>query len=147
MVIRSMEAKDKVAVLDMMTGFYASPAILHKPPISVLERDIDDCVGDMPFVEGYVFEADCGIVGYLMVSKGYSTEYGGLNIMVEDLFVKPDYRGRKAGETFLKWLENEYKGKAVRIRLEVEPSNIGAIRLYERCGFTELPYKQMCKEI
>jgi len=142
-----MRAEDKAEVLDMMTGFYASPAILHKPPVSVLEKNIDDCVGDMPFAEGYVFETENGIVGYSIVSKGYSTEYGGVSVMVEDLFVKSDYRGRKGGEKFLKWLENKYKGKAVRIRLEVEPSNDGAIRFYERCGFNDLPYKQMSKEI
>lgn len=42
-------------------------------------------------------------------------------------------------------MEDAYKGKAARLRLEAEPDNTGAIRLYKRLGFEELPYKQLIK--
>lgn len=147
MIIRKLEAGDKSAVLDMMKGFYASPALLHHAPEGVLIKDIEDCLAGSPYIECYVAESDGKIAGYTMLSKGYSTECGGISVMIEDLFVKEEFRGRKIGEKFLRFAEEKYRGVAVRLRLEVEPSNLGAIRLYERCGFTDLPYKQMCKEL
>ena len=40
-------------------------------------------------------------------------------------------------------LFEEYRGKAKRFRLDVTADNEGAIRLYERMGFSELEYKPM----
>ena len=73
MIFRRMEARDKQAVLEMMTAFYASPAVLHKSPREVLEKDIEDCVGDCPYVEGTVIEVEGEIAGYAMTAMGYST--------------------------------------------------------------------------
>ena len=35
---------------------------------------------------------------------------------------------------------------AARYRLEAEPENEGAVRLYHRMGYKELPYMQLVKE-
>ncbi|MBQ9132182.1 MAG: GNAT family N-acetyltransferase [Clostridia bacterium] len=142
-----MELRDKSAVLDMMTVFYASPAVLHKAPCEVLERDIDDCVGECPFVEGTVIEVDGEIAGYAMTSMGYSTEYGGISVMLEDLYLRPEYRGRGIGSAFLLHLQESLKGRAVRLRLEAEPSNLRAIEVYKKCGFAVLPYTEMTVEL
>mgnify|MGYP002740687863 FL=1 len=40
-----------------------------------------------------------------------------------------------------------YAGRAARFRLEVEPDNEGARRLYGRLGYEELPYVQMVREL
>ena len=61
---RSMTKDDEVTVLEMMKVFYDSPAVLHKTPIEVLKRDIEDCVGDMPFIEGYIAVAGDETAGY-----------------------------------------------------------------------------------
>ncbi len=82
-----------------------------------------------------------------MVSKGYSTERGGICVQIEDLFVRSDFRGNGVGEKLLSYVEQTYKNVAARLRLEVEPSNLRALKLYERCGFSELLYKQMIKEL
>lgn len=147
MEIRSMSSGDKPRLLEMMTKFYASPAILHKAPREVLKRDIDDCISDSPYIDGYVCECDGIVAGYTMVSKGYSTEYGGINVTIEDLYVDEAYRGRGIGGALLRFIENRYRGRAVRLRLEVEPSNVNAKRLYVSCGYEELPYTQMVKEL
>lgn len=145
--IRRMRECDKPALLEMMIGFYASPAILHKAPIEILERDIDDCISDLPFVEGYVVERDGDILGYTMISKGYSTEYGGMSIMIEDLFVKESERGGGLGSKLLQYIEDKYRSTAVRLRLEAEPSNERAVSLYRKCGYEILPYTQLTKEL
>ena len=147
MTIRPICEKDKSELIEIMTEFYSSPAVLAKPSKELFEKDIADCLSDMPFVEGYVAECDGVIAGYTMVSKGYSTERGGICVQIEDLFFRSDFRGNGVGEKLLSYVEQTYKNVAARLRFEVEPSNLRALKLYERCGFSELLYKQMIKEL
>ena len=55
-VIRNMKEEDSAEVLEMMKVFYASPALLSDPSEEVMKRDIEDCLGDNPFIECFVFE-------------------------------------------------------------------------------------------
>lgn len=142
--IRKITASDKPRLLEIMTAFYNSPALLHHTPEAVLSRTIDDCASDLPFLVGYVAtNENDDILGYTMLSVGYSTEYGGICITVEDLCVVPEARGKHIGEKLLSFVCELYGKSAVRIRLEVAPENTGAVRFYERFGFTDIEYKQM----
>ncbi len=146
--IRKMQSRDESALLPMMRVFYDSPAVLHKVSDDVLKRNIQDASGECPYVKGYVFtEPDGKIIGYSIVSLGYSTEYGGVCLWIEDIYLSPECRGRGVGSQFFAFLEEEYRGKAVRLRLEAEPSNTGAIRMYQRHGFETIPYHEMAKEL
>ena len=62
--------------------------------------------------------------------------------LVEDLYFKPEYRGRGLGTQVFAYVQDHYP-KALRIRLEVSPANRDAARLYGRLGFRVLPYEQM----
>ena len=110
MLIRLIEDKDKEEVLEMMKVFYASPAVLHKASEEILKKDIDDCIGKCPFIEGYVFECNSDnmkrhneedkLAGYAMLAKSYSTEYGGMCVWIEDIYIKNEYRGMGIGSKF-----------------------------------------------
>lgn len=145
--IKRMEEKDTQDVLEMMRDFYDSPAILHQVSEEVLRRNIAACVGDNPLIEGLVFRAHGGIAGYTMLAKSFSTEFGGACVWIEDLYMKPEYRGGGIGTQFFQYLEDTYREKAVLLKLEVEPGNTWAIDVYKKCGFSELPYTEMIKEL
>lgn len=98
--IKRMEEKDTQDVLEMMRDFYDSPAILHQVSEEVLRRNIAACVGDNPLIEGLVFRAHGGIAGYTMLAKSFSTEFGGACVWIEDLYMKPEYRGGGIGTQF-----------------------------------------------
>lgn len=153
MVIREMTSKDIDSVLDMMRIFYNSPAVLHKASDDILKKDIEDCISDLPFIEGYIIEHNDEIAGYSMLAKSYSTEYAGICIWIEDLYIKPEYRSLGLGTQFFEFVNNKYDSSsssaaaAVRFRLEVEPSNKQAIHIYKKCGYNELPYIEMTKEL
>lgn len=145
--IKKMEEKDTQDVYEMMRDFYDSPAILHEVPGEVLRRDIEACVGDNSYMEGFVFRAHGSVAGYAMLAKSFSTEFGGLCVWIEDLYIKPEYRNGGIGTQFLQYLEEQYKGKAVLMKLEVEPGNGCAVEVYQKCGFKELPYLEMIKKL
>ena len=145
-MIRKMERRDRETVLAMMRSFYDSPAVIHTASDAVLERNVNDCIGDEPLIEGFVFEENGRTVGYSMASRYYNTEYGGLCIWVEDLYFLPEYRGRGlAGEMF-EFLEKRYPN-AVRFKLEVEPENERAVQAYLKNGYKALDYTVMAKEM
>ena len=114
-IIRSMKEEDSAEVLEMMRVFYASPALLSDPSEDVMKRDIADCLGDNPFIECFVFENNTGVImGYSMVAHSYSTECGGNCVWVEDIYIKPDYRGKNIAGEFFEHLDNMYGKEAGR---------------------------------
>ena len=102
MKIRLMKEEDREAVLNMMRVFYASPAVLSNGSEEIFQADIDNCVSDSPYLEGYVFEDGGVLFGYGMIAKSFSTEFGKPCIWIEDIYMKEKYRGRGIGSAFIK---------------------------------------------
>ena len=101
----------------------------------------------MPFIEGFVFEDAGEILGYSMVAKSYTTEFGGLCVWIEDLYIKEEFRGKGIGGEFFDFIEKRYEDKAVRYKLEVEDENVRAVSMYKKTGYDELGYRIMSKEM
>lgn len=142
-MIRAMLPSDQATVLEMMRVFYASDAVFTNGSEEIFRSDIDNCVNDNPFLEGYILENDREILGYSMVAKSFSTEFGKPCIWIEDLYLKEAYRGQEIGKQFFDFLTAKYSG--CLFRLEVEADNERAVKLYRKCGFTSLPYLEMKK--
>lgn len=144
MLIRPLRASDRPAVLAMMRTFYASPAVLSDGSDEIFRRDIDACLNGEPFLEGFVFEENGEKAGYAMLAHGFSTEYGKKTVWIEDLYVLPAFRAHGFGKAFFAFLDEKYPD--VLFRLEAEKENEIAVRLYEKCGFSVLPYLEMVKD-
>ena len=143
-MLRPMEAEDKATVIGMMRGFYASEAIHTNGSEEVFNNDVDACVSDNPFASGYVFTREDGsICGYSMLAHSYSTEFGRPAIWIEDLFLEEDARGRNLSNMIFDLVKEKYPDHVHR--LEVEETNLRAIRTYKKNGFTTLPYSEMIR--
>ena len=143
-MIRRMNESDRESVMDMMRTFYASPAVLTNGSDEIFVADIEECVSDSPYADGYVFEVTGETIGYAMLAKSYSTEYGKRCIWIEDIYIKEDYRGKGIGSEFFRFLEENYPD--VLFRLEAEEENERAIHVYKKSGFDVMPYLEMKKE-
>lgn len=141
--IRKMKIEDKAEIFEMMKVFYASDAVWSNGSDEIFLSDIDNCVNDNPYIEGYVFENSGKMQGYAMVAKSFSTEFGKQCIWIEDLYIKEEYRGLGLGSRFMEYITNEYPN--VIFRLEVEEENERAVNVYKKSGFTVLPYMEMKK--
>lgn len=129
--------------LRMMRSFYASPAVLTNGSEEIFKRDIENCINDNPYLEGYVFTEGNTVIGYSMVAKSFSAEFGKPCVWIEDLYLTPQYRGKGIASQFFAFIENK-NPKAV-FRLEVEKENEYAVRAYRKNGFDFLPYTEMKK--
>lgn len=139
--ILSMTEAHQETVLSMMRVFYASPAVATNGSEEIFQADVDACISENPYAEGFVFETDGTISGYAMIAKSFSTEYGVPCIWVEDIYLKPAYRNIGIGSQFFDYLEKQFPGHL--LRLEVEAENAPAVHTYRKNGFTEMPYMEM----
>ncbi len=143
MTIQPMTGAHREQVLDMMRIFYRSPAVHTDGSEEIFQSDVENCISDNPFLEGYVFEEAGQIRGYGMVAKSFSTEFGKPCIWIEDLYILEDFRGTGIGGAFLKYLSEKYSHAV--LRLEVEAENQRAVHVYQKAGFQVLPYQEMIK--
>ncbi len=143
MNIRPIQQNDKSAVLEMMRVFYSSPAVHTNGSSDIFNADVDACLSDSPYLEGYVFEIDGKIVGYGMLAKSFSTEFGKPCVWIEDVYLKQDFRNKGLGSEFLDFVSKKYQDAV--IRLELEEDNVRALRAYQKGGFETLPYLEMIK--
>lgn len=142
--IRPLESADRSEFLQMSQIFYASDAVLHPVDESYHERAFDELLRSQDYLMGFALLHQGQIAGYALLNKTYSREAGGIVIWIEELYVKPAYRGQGLASQFFDWLEQNVP--AARYRLEAEPDNARAIALYRRKGFSPLPYAQMVKD-
>lgn len=143
MIIQEMKKEHTDEVFQMMKVFYSSPAVSTNGSDEIFMSDIQNCINDNPYLEGYVFVEQNKIMGYAMAAKSFSTEFGKPCIWIEDIYIKPEYRGKGIGSQFLVYIEQKYRDSI--LRLEVEEDNTAAVHVYKKSGFDVLPYMEMKK--
>ena len=143
MLIKNMTDKHTGEVIEMMRDFYSSSAILTNGSEEIFRCDVENCINDNPNLEGYVFTEECIVMGYAMIAKSFSTEFGKHCMWIEDIYLKPEHRGKGIGSQFLNFIEQKYPNAI--LRLEVEADNERAIKVYQKNGFVILPYMEMKK--
>lgn len=141
MQIRKMTGGDEKDVLSMMEVFYTSPAVSTDGSEEIFRNDFAQCIGGNPFLSGFILEDGGKIAGYAMLAHSFSTEFGKPCVWVEDLYLKPEARGKGYGPVFLSFVREHYPDSV--FRLEVETENIRAVRAYRKSGFGTLPYTEM----
>ncbi len=81
--------------------------------------------------------------GYAILIPYWSNEFAGTLLFIDELFVKPEFRGRGIATAFLQWLSTAPPFNAVSLALEVSERNDRARRLYASLGFTPRTYTMM----
>lgn len=87
-------------------------------------------------------------VGYLVLTLGFSFEYGGYDAFIDEVYLRAGHRGAGIGRRALAFAEEECRGLGVRaLHLEVERENVNAKALYRKVGFVEHDRYLMTKTI
>lgn len=137
-MIRKIELKDKAEYIKMATDFYNSTAVLYAVPHSHFEDTFAELMKSDVYTEAFIFEHNENIAGYGLIAKTYSQEAGGEVIWIEEIYVKDSFRNMGLGSEFIEYVKNNIPAK--RYRLETEPDNFKAQKLYKRHGFEHLEY-------
>lgn len=142
--MRRMTADDKPYVLELMRKFFSSDAVMTNGSEEIFASDIDECLSDSPYLEGFVFPDEEGnIKGYAMIARSYSTEFGRRCIWIEDIYLEEELRGSGAVSEFFEYLRRQYPDSINK--LEVEKENERAVRAYIKNDFEVIPYLEMIR--
>lgn len=78
------------------------------------------------------------VAGYIVLTLGFSLEYHGRDALIDEIYVREDYRGRGIGTRGLEFIEGICRELEVKaLHLAVERANRNAQAVYRRAGFVE----------
>jgi ribosomal protein S18 acetylase RimI-like enzyme len=130
------EAKesDTGELIAMMRSFYAE---LGEPfEETRAERALRALLEDPSYGAAWVFREDGRAIGYLVVTHGYSLEFGGRDAFIDEVYTVPEMRGQGLGARALAIAEEHCRRNHIEaLRLEVHHENRRALALYERNGY------------
>ena len=109
----------------------------------------------MPLLEGsplgavYLIGPTRAPIGYIVITFGWSVEFGGMDAFVDELFIRPAVRGRGIATEVLITLPKALAEAGVKaLHLEVDRDNSAGQRLYAKTGFrARNPYMLMTREL
>jgi GNAT superfamily N-acetyltransferase len=134
--IRPATATDIPALVALMTTFYAeSEFVLPAEPAT---RAFEALLADPRLGAAWLALVNGAPAGHAVLTVCFSMEYGGLRGFVDDLYVRPDARGRGVGAALLDAIRAAAVARGVRaLHVETGPDNATARRLYARAGYVE----------
>jgi ribosomal protein S18 acetylase RimI-like enzyme len=96
----------------------------------------------LPLLEGsplgavYLIGPKRAPIGYIIITFGWSVEFGGMEAFVDELYIRPAVRGRGIATEVLSALPTALGQAGVQaIHLELDRDNATAQKLYVRSGF------------
>lgn len=146
MTIRPIHAGDKAFFYRSVGELYASPAICHTIPAVHIRNTLDALLKGNPYLECFICEDGTNTpCGYILLSITWSNEAGGKCVLLEEIWVAEELRGRGIGHQMIEEVCRRHLD-AVRFRLEVTATNTRAQALYRELGFEILDYLQMVRD-
>src|SRR5690606_29957901 len=120
----------------MLRRLYAEDRIpLAAPPV---RRGLDQVLADPSLGAVLLADSPGGVIGYLVLGWCYSLEQGGRHVLVDELYLEPEARGRGLGRALLAaacdWAR--WQGAEV-VRLEVNRHNPRAKARYLDSGLRD----------
>lgn len=134
--IRRAAPDDVPRLVDLMAEFYAESSypLDRASAATTFGRLLrEESLGAV-----WLLSARGDVAGYVVLTLGYSLEYGGLDAFVDDLFIRAPHRGAGLGRLALETLLAECRRRGVRaVHLEVARANAPARSLYASFGFQD----------
>ena len=145
-MVREIQTEDYQAYMNMTEEFYNSAAVLHSIPKHYREATWKEMMQSEKYLKGYILEKDGDLAGYALTSYTFSQEAGGKVVWLEEIYIRPEFRCHGLGKEFFAYVDEYIRPQVQRIRLEIEPDNVRAKKLYLQMGYENLDYIQMVKE-
>lgn len=143
---RSVTQADMELLLQFMREYYTFD---HLPfDAHIAQTAAADFVDDPTFGHAWFICAEAEAIGYLILTLGYSIEYGGRDAFIDEVYLRAAHRGQGIGRQALAFAETQCRALGVRaLHLEVERENTHAHALYRKVGFVDHDRYLMTKRI
>ena len=133
-MIRPAAAEDAPAVARLIRSLAEYERLSHVVALDE-GRLREHLFGPRPFAEALLAEDAGEVVGYALFFSTYSTFLGQPGLYLEDLFVRPEYRGRGHGKALLAAVARRAVERGCgRLEWSVLDWNEPAVRFYRSVG-------------
>ena len=130
----------------MVQAYYAFDGHTYDP--AEQGPALDRIVAGEPNCRAWLIRVDGETVGYLVVTLGFSIEYGGRDGFIDELFLLDAFRGQGLAAEIMAFAERAAAEAGIRyLHLEVELHNERARRVYERTGYETHDRTLMTKKL
>lgn len=124
-------------VIEMMNIFYQ-----HEHLEFYIEKNsqiVQELLNNSNFGKIWLIRSDDDTVGYIILTFGFSVEYGGRFALIDEFYIKQEFRNKGIGTEALKFVEVNCKASGVEsIHLQVKNFNSSAKKLYAVLGYEEI---------
>jgi GNAT superfamily N-acetyltransferase len=136
---------DVPVILDLIRGLGEYERLSHE--IVATEGGLRKWLfGERPVAEVVLAYVDTTVVGFALFFHNFSTFLGRPGLYLEDLFVKPEWRGRGIGQRLLVHLAAIAVERGCgRMEWNVLDWNEPALRFYERMGARVMKEWKLCR--
>lgn len=118
----------------LVAAFHAEEEIDLSPDARA--AGIQPLLAGIPHGAAYLIGPPRAPIGYVVVTFGWSIEFGGMDGFIDEIFIRPGVRGRGIATEVLLALPRALGDAGVKaLHLEVGADNVVAQRLYTRAGF------------
>lgn len=135
-VIRLATLTDVDVLVRLMRQFHAEEAT--SLPERVVSRAFESLLDDGRLGQVWMIEHDGHPAGFVVLTVGFSMEFGGLRGFIDDFYVLPQYRRRGLGHAALEEVKRACRRRGVRaLVVETAPENAAAVSAYRSVGFED----------
>jgi ribosomal protein S18 acetylase RimI-like enzyme len=140
------ECADIETLLEFIREYYEFDYLLFDEQVA--RAALTKFVGDESLGRVWLISYEDEAIGYLILTLGYSLEYGGRDAFIDEVYIRESHRGRGIGQRALTFAEEVCRSLGVRaLHLEVERANTNAHGLYRKAGFVDHDRYLMTKRI
>jgi len=121
-------------LLTLVTAFHDEQGIVMTP--EARRAGIAPLLDGIPHGAVYLIGPPRAAIGYIVVTFGWSVEFGGMDGFIDELYIRPGARKRGIASETLQSLPRALAAAGLMaLHLEVDTENEPAQRLYARAGF------------
>jgi ribosomal protein S18 acetylase RimI-like enzyme len=136
-VFKPATSDDVETLIMMMRDLYAHDGLAPLDEATA-RRALLGVIGDGTLGRVFLILLANEVVGYAVLTFGYSLEFHGRDAFVDEIYLRADYRGLGIGKRALQFLTEVCDAEGVdALHLEVERENTSAQTVYRKFGFED----------
>lgn len=146
MPLRLATPADVELATQLMREFYQESGYAFEPVRG--RAVIQELIADVSLGRLWLIDEQAETVGYIALTFGWSLEYLGRDAFIDDLYLRPSFRGRGLGTRVMEQVEEHARALDVQaLHLEVGRENRAGQALYFRRGFRDTDRQLLTKRL
>ena len=104
----------------------------------VVRHALQQILNDASLGQVYLIGTTDEVIGYIVVTFGFSLEFHGRDALIDEFYLRESYRGRGIGKATLQFIHEVCRREGIKaLSLEVNKENKRAQTFYQQAGYLD----------